>query len=68
MVGVIVVVIVAWLALWSFGSDVGGGEGGRREAVVESDVGGCDLVVVGGGGDRGCGDGVVVIWERCWLL
>ena len=50
MVGVIVVVIVAWLALWSFGNDVGGG----------------DLVVVGGGGDRGCGDGgvvgVVVIW------
>ena len=72
MVGVIVVVIVAWLALWSFGSDVGGGRGGRREAVVESDVGGGDLVVVGGGGGRGCGDsgmvGVVVIWERCWLL
>ena len=56
MVGVIVVVIVAWLALWSFGNDVGGG----------------DLVVVGGRGDRGCGDGgvvgVVVKGERCWLL
>ena len=25
VVGVIVVVIVAWLALWSFGNDVGGG-------------------------------------------
>ena len=54
MVGVIVVVIVAWVALWSFGNDVGGG----------------DLVVVGGRGDRGCGEGgvvgVVVIWERCW--
>ena len=72
MVGVIVVVIVAWLALWSFGSDVGGGGGCRRKAVVESDVGDGDLVAVGGGGDRGCGDGgvvgVVVIWERCWLL
>ena len=44
MVGVIVVVIVVWLALWSFGSDVGGS----------------DLVVVGGRGDRGCGDGGVV--------
>ena len=56
MVGVIVVVTVAWLALWSFGSNVGGG----------------DLGVVGGRGDRGCGDGgvvgVVVILERCWLL
>ena len=59
MVGVIVVVIVAWLALWSFGSD-GGGGGGRLKAVVESDVGGGDLVVVGGRGDRGCGDGGVV--------
>ena len=58
--------------MWLFGSDVGGGGGGYREAVVESDVSGGDLVVVGGGGDRGCGDcgvvGVVVIWERCWLL
>ena len=44
MVGVIVVVIVEWLALWSFGSDVGGS----------------DLVVVGGRGNRGCGDGGVV--------
>ena len=44
MVGVIVVVFVAWLALWSFGSDVGGSI----------------LVVVGGRGDRGCGDGGVV--------
>ena len=26
MVGVIVVVFVAWLALWSFGSDVGGSD------------------------------------------
>ena len=38
------------------GSDRGCGDGG----------------VVGGGGDRGCGDGgvvgVVVIWERSWLL
>ena len=69
MVGVIVVVIVAWLALWSFGSDVGDdlvvvGDGSDR---------GCgDGGVVGGGGDRGCGDlvvvGVVVIWERSWLL
>ena len=54
MVGVIVVVIVVWLALWSFGSDVGGGGGGRCEAVVESDVGGGDLVVVGR-------------WRRSWL-
>ena len=54
VVGVIVVVIVAWLALWSFGSNVGGGGGGRREAVVESDVGGGDLVVVGR-------------WRRSWL-
>ena len=44
--------------MWLFGSDVGGGGGGRREAVVESDVD--DLVAVGGGGDRGCGDGCVV--------
>ena len=44
MVGVIVVVIVAWLALWSFGNDVGDS----------------DLVVVSGRGDRGCGDGGVV--------
>ena len=72
MVGVIVVVMVAWLVLWLFVSDVGGGGRGRREAFVESDFGGGDLVVVGDGGDRGCGDGrvvvVVVIWERCWLL
>ena len=75
MVGVIVVVIVEWLALWSFGSDVGGGDlvvvGGRDDrgcgdggvvgiVVKESDVGGGDLVVVGSGGDRGCGDGGVV--------
>ena len=68
MVGIIVVMMVAWLALWLFGSDVGGGGRGRCEAVVESDFGGGDLVVVSGGGDRGCGDGgvVVVIWERCW--
>ena len=32
---IVVVVMVAWLALWLFGSDVGGGGGGRREAVVE---------------------------------
>ena len=55
--------------MWLFGSDVGGGSGGRRKAAVESDVGG-DLVVVDGGGDRGRGDGGVVgavaIWERCW--
>ena len=36
--------IVAWLALWSFGDEVSGG----------------DLVVVGGRGDRGCGDGGMV--------
>ena len=51
---IVVVVMVAWLALWLFGSDVGGGGGGRHGAVVESDVGGGDLVVVGGGSDRGC--------------
>ena len=40
MVGVIVVVIVAWLALWSFGNDVGGGDGGVVGVVVKgSDVG-----------------------------
>ena len=58
MVGVIVVVIVAWLALWSFGNDVGGG----------------DLVVVGGRGDRGwrCGEGgamlVVVMVVEIWVV
>ena len=56
-------VIVAWLALWSFGDDVGGG------SVVVGDGsarGYGDGGVVGGGGDRGCGDlvvvGVVVVW------
>ena len=69
---IVVVVMVAWLALWLCGSDVCCCGGGLREAVAESDVGDGDLVVVGGGGDRGCGDGGVVgvvdIWERCWLL
>ena len=40
--------------------------------VVVGGGGDRDCGVVGGGGDRGCGDcgvvGVVVIWERCWLL
>ena len=70
MVGIIVVVIVAWLALWSFGNDVGGGD---LVVVGGSSDRGCgDGGVVGGGGDRGCGDGgvvgIVVIWERSWLL
>ena len=62
-------VIVAWLALWSFGNDVGGG----LVVVGDGSDRGCgDGGVVGGGGDRGCGDlvvvGIVVIWERSWLL
>ena len=56
-------VIVAWLVLWSFGNDVGGGS----VVVGDGSARGCgDGGVVGGGGDRGCGDlvvvGVVVIW------
>ena len=58
--------IVAWLALWSFGNDVGGGsvvdgDGSARGCGDGGVVGG-----VGGGGDRGCGDlvvvGAVVVW------
>jgi len=59
VVGVIVVVIVAWLALWSFGNDVGGG----LVVVGDGSDRGCgDGGVVGGGDDRGCGDLVVEIW------
>ena len=41
----VVAKVVRWLAeLLVCGSDVGGGGGGRREAVVESDVGGGDVL------------------------
>ena len=55
VVGVIVVVSVAWLALWSFGNDVGGGS----VVVGDGSARGCgDGGVVGGGGV------VAVIWLR----